>query len=787
MNEAFLKELKNSGYIHIPLALHPERSLEAGLDKKQVLARKSLWYDGADTDFALGDTGRRYLAKGMGHDGKNAVAISAPLRSEHPEWLESGGQYTNFGTLKITLPIGGESWESFNRLSFYVKPDYRGGENVHLIVGVSNDGKEKLPDVYYREGFHVVNLKNHEYNHIIWEVQDMPRDKVTELVFYMFLSGNNGLTGKEVLYYIDDVSLETVEHPDHAKGWKAPYDLVSYPTSGYLPKSEKTAVSTVCADSFSLMDAKTGKTVFTGTPKTVSNPHGTFALLDFSAFTTEGEYRLRVGSYETAVFPISASVVEEAVWKIINFLFCQRCGYPVPGIHESCHRDMIAEHNGKKIAFTGGWHDAGDLTQSVLQTAEISAALLEAADHAEENSMLQLRLLEEGEWGIDCVTHCRFGDGWRIEGQGNIRYTDGVIGTFDDIRVNVGCNMLNNFIYSAAEAYAGIVLGKRYPGRGQTLTDIAAEDFDFALAAYEKDGYIPTKGGHERTTGEGLFFAYASIAASRLYQATGEEKYAGKAVYFGEKMLQYQETGGAGIPITGFFYRDKTHLYPQHFNHMSREQGFMKALVLLCETQSAHEHKPVWEHSMRLYGEYLKALMAYAAPYGIVPSGVYSTDEINSEEAFSYMHPGSKYEDERENVAAQIYNGVRLNDKFYVRVFPVWCSFRGNAAVQCASGKAASMLGAYFGDDTLTQIGLEQLYWIAGKNPFLQSMIYGEGHRYCQQYAISTGEVTGEIPVGMESYQNEDIPYWPQGNNCTYKEVWVVPAGRYLSLAADLL
>ena len=41
-------------------------------------------------------------------------------------------------------------------------------------------------------------------------------------------------------------------------------------------------------------------------------------------------------------------------------------------------------------------------------------------------------------------------------------------------------------------------------------------------------------------------------------------------------------------------------------------------------------------------------------------------------------------------------------------------------------GKAAALVGNYFGDDALIQVGKEQLYWTLGKNPFGQSLIYGK-------------------------------------------------------------
>jgi hypothetical protein len=77
------------------------------------------------------------------------------------------------------------------------------------------------------------------------------------------------------------------------------------------------------------------------------------------------------------------------------------------------------------------------------------------------------------------------------------------------------------------------------------------------------------------------------------------------------------------------------------------------------------------------------------------------------------------------------------------------------------------------------------LYWIVGKNPFGQSLIYGEGYNYPQMDSFSSGEMTGEIPVGIRSHGNDDIPYWPAVNNACYKEVWVTAAGKWLSLISE--
>ena len=189
---------------------------------------------------------------------------------------------------------------------------------------------------------------------------------------------------------------------------------------------------------------------------------------------------------------------------------------------------------------------------------------------------------------------------------------------------------------------------------------------------------------------------------------------------------------------------------------------------------------------MKLYGEYIKALYDMATPYGMLPAGIYSMTELEDAQNFELLHLLADYETEKPNYEAQLKAGMDLGGGYYVRMFPVWFSFRGNAAIQLSMGKAAAIVGNYFGDEKLLEIAGEQLYWMSGKNPFCQSLIYGEGERYAQQDANFPGEMTGEMPVGVETYGNEDEPYWPAGNNATYKEVWLTTAGRWLSIVSEL-
>ena len=221
-----------------------------------------------------------------------------------------------------------------------------------------------------------------------------------------------------------------------------------------------------------------------------------------------------------------------------------------------------------------------------------------------------------------------------------------------------------------------------------------------------------------------------------------------------------------------------------HYTHQSRDAVFMEALTALCETQPNHPDYRKWADAIRLYGNYLKTIMQYVQPYGMVPSGVYHVDEVKDSLNF-YKVQIRIFSGAEQDYKEQLENGVKLDNEHYLRVFPVWFSFKGNAAVHLSTGKAAARCGKFLKDKELMNIAEQQLFWIVGKNPFGQSLIWGEGNNYPQLYVALPGETVGGFPVGMQSRFNEDTPYWPQVNTATYKELWGAPAARWLSLISE--
>ena len=224
-----------------------------------------------------------------------------------------------------------------------------------------------------------------------------------------------------------------------------------------------------------------------------------------------------------------------------------------------------------------------------------------------------------------------------------------------------------------------------------------------------------------------------------------------------------------------------------HFNHQSLEQQFVQALEALCRTQPEAAERPAWERAMRLYGGYLKAIASAPRPTACCPPGCTGPTKRRMRKRSAGCTWQRDYEAEKRNYEEQLAQGSP--------VAPGWpccgisrCgfSFRGNTAVMLAMARRPRC-GALLRRRGTAAAGGGAAVLDVGQNPFGQSLIYGAGSNYCRQYAVLCGECAGEVPVGVETLGNEDVPYWPQNNNATFREVWVGAACRWLWLCADYL
>ena len=97
----------------------------------------------------------------------------------------------------------------------------------------------------------------------------------------------------------------------------------------------------------------------------------------------------------------------------------------------------------------------------------------------------------------------------------------------------------------------------------------------------------------------------------------------------------------------------------------------------------------------------------------------------------------------REAFRAQVLQGMPMGEGWYLRAFPVWFARRGNYGMLLSQAKALSAAARLRGDSRAIDLAQRQAQWIVGRNPFVQSTMYGEGYDWAQQYSVSSGDFVG--------------------------------------------
>lgn len=712
--------------------------------------------------------GQMLFTNERSQDGIASLRIVSPTLSDTPS-KETGRP---FGEAEARRVVDREDWSGFNRISFWVYPTLPGFKVISLLVKLHNDGETKVPDSHNREGLHYVLLRPDQWNQVTVEITHLARDKVTGLSLIYRLQGNEPGAANRVCYDFDRLELQRVK-PDYYEGWSVAPGRIAYSHTGYSQGSSKTAIASgLDASVFEVIHLDTGRTVLKKNIRKMAalgrpNPApmsatgestNQFQVLDFSEVRMTGNFVLRAGEVVTPSFRIAPNLWRDTIWKTINFFYCERCGQAIPGIHDICHRDWRAVHDNHPIQISGGWHDAGDLSQGLVNTAEAAYAMFHLADYlGNRESTLQGRLLEEANWGLDWILKTRFTDGHRVSWATMDFWTDGIVGTIDDVLGQVRNNPYELYIAAATEALAGRLLKKGSPAKAEQALQTARADWASA---------------DRQNTAVNLEVASQGVLASlELFRSTGDPVYTNKAFALADVILQSQQRAIMpwSIPLCGFFYTSPKQDRILHYSHRGHEQAPIVALAELCRAFPEHADWMKWYSAVVLHSEYLRKMAQLTDPYGMLPNGVYDMGRIQEK---SYQE--------------QLRHGIQLDSRHYLRLFPVWGAFRGNHGTILSQAKALSVAAQLRRNPDLLSLAQNQLQWVVGRNPFSQSTLFGEGYDYAPQYTAMSGDMVGSLPVGIQTRENHDVPYWPASNCYNWKEVWVHPSSRWLWLMSDL-
>jgi len=682
-----------------------------------------------------------------------------------------------------------EDWSRFNRISLWVYPDVNGAPAISCSLILHTEGAHPLPDSTNEGRNESIPLKNHQWNHIVWEIAPLSRDKVTALDFGYSMP--KMLPGDQTVFYLDQLELQSVA-PDHVEGWDVAPNKIAFSHAGYTEGSPKTAIaSDLHSKDFSLIEAATGKVVLTAPIEQKQTLLGRYQLLDFSSIAQPGTYLLRSGSTITRTFHIGDDTWRDTILKAVNFMYSERCGTVIPGIHGVCHQDDYSEHNGKRLLVNGGYHDAGDTT-ATGNTPGMAYALFSLADrlHTQhEDPALQARLITEAQWGLNWALKTRFGDGFRTTGQLISYWTNGIMGDADD-RFGPAVNDPEwNFRVAALEALAARVMKDSDPQLANRSLATAKQDWQFALDGLKSAAPLPEVYGQKDNLERISFGVLASVD---LYRATNDQLYADKAVELAKQILASQETKLQPwtIPMTGYFYTGPSRTALFHRFHLGQEEEPIVALAHLCESLPNHPDWIQWYSAIVLHSKYYQqAAAAIDAPFNMLPASIYrvtEADQLPESKTWTPLRTA-----DRDTFREEVRQGMPLDlpgtpANTYLRRFPVWFDFRGNSSVQLSSSKALSTAAQLRNDLDAEDLAQQQAQWIVGRNPFSSSIMYGEGYDWTPLYSVRSGQMVGALPVGIETKGTADAPYWPDQSCWTYKEVWSQPVGEWIWLMQDL-
>jgi hypothetical protein len=769
-----------------PRALLPiefENSAEFGWLRKKVEASRPL------DDMTRPETWRFTGTGDITFPAEPRLGTDRVLRVDMRMFRDTPAPTRNrLSSVNLRRDFPGEDWRGYNRLSMWIRPEVTGLPILPLQIVLRNEGAEKLPDAYGREGIHYVTLAPTGWQQVVWEIEPLPRDRVTAVEIGYWVNKMLAAPGDRVAFEIGRVELQRVA-ADHHTGWSVAPGRISFSHTGYPAGYSKTAVASgLRASTFELIrvDGRAlGEVVLRGPVRAVSTRLGAFQEMDFSEIDTPGRYVIRAGDAATRPFRIGGDVWEGTVWKALNFFYGNRCGYDVPGSHGVDHLDWFATRGDRRITMSGGWHDAGDLSQGVINTGEATYAMFALAERLRARGgdpALVARLLEEAKWGLDWVLRVRFDGGYRVFFAPHNLWTNNVVGDADDRARETRNNPNANYIAASAGAIAYRVLRDTEPELAARALAVARDDWSHAVAGVEGPGTRDTP-AFAATTME---LAGIGITASlELFRATGERKYADRATELARVVVASQQRSrvGSTFPLAGFFYTAPGRDTVFHQFHRGNDQAPVVALAQLAEALPDHPEWMKWYSAVALYAEYQKRSATTTAPYSVLPAYVYRLGDDRVEVPDS----GALHGATREAYRAQVRSGMEMGDGWYLRAFPVWYARRGNYGILLSQAKALSAAARLRGDSSGMDLAQRQAQWVVGRNPFAQSTMYGEGYDWAQQYSVSSGDFVGSLPVGMQSHGVSDLPYWPSQNMYVYKEVWVHPVSRWLWMMTELM
>lgn len=547
---------------------------------------------------------------------------------------------------------------------------------------------------------------------------------------------------------------------------------------------------------FQLMDAATGKVVFTGPLRLegkVDNwqtPGGNiYWLADFSGWKTPGNYELAVGTVHSCAFQIADDLLERDTLSNVIYYFK---GQRASGLFDKADSHLRLPDGNGYADLRGGWYDAtGDygihLSQlnltSYFNTQQVplvawtllkSYSVLESRQD-ENFSEYERRLLDEGLFGADFLVRMKRPGGsffQDIDGAGVHKLAkDRAIGNpnwhfaIKSTPTQAGGQVTQStgpytyevsFRSGGGMAVAALALASTMPADG---------DFshaDYLRAAEEAFAFLNTHNlelvnDHK----ENIIDDYCALmAATELYRATHDAQYLAAADARANSLMSRLVTQGK--------YRDSWRADSGSRPFFSPSDAGLPVVSLLeyAQVASPENQTRVRDAVKRSLEFELRVTGDVNNPFGYARQLVrMGNGEVRT--AFFFPHD--------------------------TEAAPWW---QGENARLSSMAAAARMAAPLYAGDPAFQKRLEnyawnQLHWILGRNPYDTSMLMGSGHNNAHymffrlwKYTSAPGAIINGITAATNSEDgiafNEGFAVTGKDDDWRWTEQWLPHDAWYL-------
>ncbi|EIC9812668.1 glycoside hydrolase family 9 protein [Vibrio alginolyticus] len=506
----------------------------------------------------------------------------------------------------------------------------------------------------------------------------------------------------------------------------------------------------------------------------VANWHqGYFYLIDFSSFTTSGDYFLQVEDTRSFSFIVGEHILlDQTLSDVIHYFKSQRCG----GIFDQQDRQLPVLNSNKKVDVHGGWYDAsGDVskylshlsyanylnpqqTPMVVWNILKGVSLLEGSEDIA--AFTRTRLIEEALFGADFLV--------RMQNEKGFFYMT----VFDKWSKDTAQREICAYETQLGHKFDDYQAGFRQGG-GVAIAALAAASRLSVHGEYDQqkyrnaaeNGYWHLKEHNTQYLNDGeenIIDEYcALLACVELFKATKETRYLEESRLWAQRLVARQMSDEQ---IQHFWSANQDGSRP-YFH--AAEAGL--PVIALCEYLSIEDDSARAESVKRIVNLACEFEVTISNkvinPFGYPRQYVKGVNESKREAFFVAHNNESGYWWQGEN--------ARLGSLATMAYL---------AQPHIASQEVQQQLSVFAQD---------ALNWVVGLNPYDMCMLDGHGRNnpdYLPQYGFfnAKGGVCNGITGGFED--EEDIAFNPPAQkedvlqNWRWGEQWI-PHGAWYLLA----